>query len=37
MSRLLAMMSAAEASPEDHVLPTELIVRGSTDAKRSVY
>ncbi len=37
MSRLLAVMSAVEASPEDHVLPTELIVRGTTDASRSVY
>ncbi len=36
MSRLLAVMSVAEASPEDHVLPTELIVRGTTDASRSV-
>ena len=37
MARLLTVMSAIEASPVDHVLPTELIVRGSTDARRSVY
>jgi DNA-binding LacI/PurR family transcriptional regulator len=37
MSRLLAVMSVAEAKPEDHVLPSALIVRGSTDARRSVY
>jgi len=36
MSRLLAVMSVVEAPPEDHVLPTELIVRGTTDASRSV-
>jgi DNA-binding LacI/PurR family transcriptional regulator len=37
MSRLLTVMSVSEAKPEDHVLPTELIVRGSTDARHSVY
>jgi LacI family repressor for deo operon, udp, cdd, tsx, nupC, and nupG len=37
MARLLTVMSAIEASPVDHVLPTELIVRGSTDTRRSVY
>jgi LacI family repressor for deo operon, udp, cdd, tsx, nupC, and nupG len=37
MARLLTVMSAIEEFPEDHVLPTELIVRGSTDARRSVY
>jgi len=37
MARLLTVMSAIEECPDDHVLATELIVRGSTDARRSVY
>jgi DNA-binding LacI/PurR family transcriptional regulator len=37
MGRLLTAMSMTEKSTEDHVLPTELIVRGSTDARHSVY
>jgi LacI family transcriptional regulator, repressor for deo operon, udp, cdd, tsx, nupC, and nupG len=37
MNRLLAVMSVTDAAPEVHVLPTELIVRGTTDAGRSVY
>jgi LacI family repressor for deo operon, udp, cdd, tsx, nupC, and nupG len=36
-ARLLAVMSAVDRSPEVHVLPTELVVRGSTDSSRSVY
>ncbi len=35
--RLLSAMSATEASPEVHILPTELIIRGSTDSRHSVY
>jgi DNA-binding LacI/PurR family transcriptional regulator len=34
---LLQLMPTPGAGPHEHVLPTELIVRGSTDPARSVY
>jgi LacI family repressor for deo operon, udp, cdd, tsx, nupC, and nupG len=37
MNRLLAVMSVIDASPDVQVLPTQLVVRGSTDARHSVY
>jgi DNA-binding LacI/PurR family transcriptional regulator len=37
MNRLLAVMSLTDPAPDVHVLPTKLIVRGSTDIRRSVY
>jgi DNA-binding LacI/PurR family transcriptional regulator len=36
-TRLLASVTAGVDSSEDLVLPTELIVRGSTDPARTVY
>ena len=35
--RLLAAIGSAGVAGESHVLPTELVVRGSTDPARSVY
>jgi LacI family repressor for deo operon, udp, cdd, tsx, nupC, and nupG len=35
-ARLLSVMPVPDAPREVHVLPTELIVRGSTDPSRSV-
>ena len=36
-ARLLSVMSVTGAQPEVHVLPTELVIRGSTDPTRTVY
>jgi DNA-binding LacI/PurR family transcriptional regulator len=36
-TRLLAAIAADSATSDDVVLPTEMIVRGSTDASRSVF
>jgi LacI family transcriptional regulator, repressor for deo operon, udp, cdd, tsx, nupC, and nupG len=36
-TRLLAAITEPDQEPEVHVLPTELVVRGSTDPARSVY
>ena len=36
-TRLLATITEPEAEPRARVLPTELVVRGSTDPTRSVY
>ncbi|HEY2985566.1 MAG TPA: LacI family DNA-binding transcriptional regulator [Jatrophihabitantaceae bacterium] len=36
-TRLLAAITEPGQEPEVHVLPTELVVRGSTDPARSVY
>ena len=37
IGRLLAAVAGDPTDPESHVLPTELVVRGSTDSARSVY
>jgi LacI family transcriptional regulator, repressor for deo operon, udp, cdd, tsx, nupC, and nupG len=36
-TRVLSVLSDAAAEPRLHVMPTELVVRGSTDASQSVY
>ena len=36
-TRLLAAITEPDQEPQVHVLPTELVVRGSTDPARSVY
>ena len=36
-TRVLAAVAGDPAKPESHVLPTELVVRGSTDPRCSVY